>query len=100
MDICMDKPFRSAKQMLQLMCSQVACSALTALLFVAMTGAAHAVPAKVKRECRADYKTFCPGYEIGTPKMRACMRSNGRQLSWGCFQALKDAGYVKDRTGG
>lgn len=56
---------------------------------------AGAVPAKVKRECRGDYKTFCPSYKIGTARMRACMRSNGRQLSWSCYQALKDAGYVR-----
>jgi hypothetical protein len=56
---------------------------------------ANAVPRKVKRECRGDYKTFCPKYRIGTSRMRSCMRSNGRQLSWGCYQALKDYGYVR-----
>lgn len=58
---------------------------------------AFAVPSKVKRECRADYKSFCPSYKVGTSTMRSCMRSNGRQLSWGCYQALKDHGYVKGR---
>ena len=58
---------------------------------------ALAVPTKVKRECRSDYKSFCPAYKIGTAKMRSCMRANGRQLSWGCYEALRDAGYVKDR---
>lgn len=56
---------------------------------------AAAVPAKLKRECKSDYKTFCPKYKVGTSAMRSCMRSNGRQLSWGCYQTLKDFGYVK-----
>jgi len=67
---------------------------------VSVTQAAGAVPAKLKRECRSDYKTLCPSYKIGTSKMRSCMRSNGRQLSWGCYQTLKDYGYVKRRNGG
>jgi hypothetical protein len=57
--------------------------------------AADAVPRRVKRECRNDYKTLCPRYRAGTSRMRSCMRSNGSQLSWGCYQALKDYGYVK-----
>lgn len=61
------------------------------------TDAIAAVSGKLKRECRADYKTFCPAYKVGTSSMRSCMRSNGRQLSWGCYQALKDHGYVKGR---
>ena len=68
-----------------------------ALLLAGTLSAANAVPAKLKRECRNDYKSFCPAYKVGTSKMRSCMRSNGRQLSWGCYQALKDAGYVKRR---
>ena len=56
-----------------------------------------AVTNKLKRECRTDYKSFCPAYKVGTSKMRSCMRSNGRQLSWGCYRALKDHGYVKRR---
>lgn len=58
---------------------------------------ALAVSKKVKRECRDDYRTFCPSYKIGTAKMRSCMRANGRQLSWGCYESLRDAGYVKGR---
>ncbi|MFY0610118.1 MAG: hypothetical protein JXQ99_01230 [Hyphomicrobiaceae bacterium] len=61
---------------------------------------ANAVPRKVKRECRGDYKSLCPRYKAGTSRMRSCMRSKGRQLSWGCYQALKDYGYVKSRRSG
>lgn len=56
---------------------------------------AGAVPRKVKRECRSDYKSLCPAYKVGTSRMRSCMRANGNQLSWGCYQALKDHGYVR-----
>jgi len=56
---------------------------------------AEAVPRRVKRACKGDYKTLCPHYKAGTSRMRACMRSNGSQLSWGCYQALKDHGYVR-----
>lgn len=56
-----------------------------------------AVPAKVKRECRDDYKRFCPRYKVGTSRMQSCMRSNGSQLSWGCYEALRDHGYVRRR---
>ena len=62
--------------------------------------AANAVPRKVKRACKGDYKSLCPHYKIGTSRMRACMRSKGRQLSWSCYQSLKDAGYVRSRKRG
>ncbi len=58
---------------------------------------ANAVPRKVRRECKSDYKSLCPHYRVGTSRMRACMRSKGRQLSWGCYKALKDYGYVSSR---
>ncbi len=67
--------------------------AIMAVGFVA--DAANAVPRKVKRACRGDYKSLCPHYKIGTSRMRSCMRSKGRQLSWSCYQSLKDAGYVR-----
>jgi hypothetical protein len=69
-----------------------------ALVTVGITQTASAVPSKLKRECKVDYKSLCPHYKIGTSKMRSCMRSNGRQLSWGCYQALKDFGYVSSQT--
>jgi hypothetical protein len=58
---------------------------------------AEAVPRKVKRACKSDYKTLCPRYRAGTSKMRSCMRSNGSQLSWRCYEALRDHGYVDGR---
>jgi len=69
--------------------------AATLIGLVAMLETADAVPRRVKRECRGDYKTLCPHYRVGTSRMRSCMRSNGSQLSWGCYQALKDHGYIR-----
>ena len=55
----------------------------------------EAVPRKVKRACRGDYKSLCPRYRPGTSRMRSCMRAKGSQLSWSCYEALRDHGYVK-----
>jgi hypothetical protein len=55
---------------------------------------AQAVPRRVRNACRNDYKSLCPRYKIGTSQMRNCMRANGSQLSWGCYEALRDHGYV------
>ena len=68
---------------------------LAVFAFGGLADSANAVPRKVKRECKRDYKTLCPRYKIGTSRMRSCMRANGSQLSWGCYQALKDYGYVR-----
>lgn len=61
---------------------------------------AEAVPRKVRKACRNDYKTLCPHYRAGTSRMRSCMRANGSQLSWRCYQALSDYGYVDGRRRG
>jgi len=66
---------------------------------VAMLETADAVPRRVKRECRGDYKSLCPHYKAGTSRMRSCMRSNGSQLSWGCYEALRDHGYIRKGRG-
>ena len=69
--------------------------AMAGLLVVSgFSQSAEAVPRMVKRECRSDYKRLCPRYKVGTSRMRSCMRANGNQLSWGCYEALRDHGYV------
>ena len=74
---------------------------LTLVAFVAALGlawgapSAGAVPGKVKRACKIDYKSLCPHYRAGTSRMRSCMRAKGSQLSWNCYEALRDHGYVK-----
>ncbi len=55
---------------------------------------AKAVPRRVRRACKNDFKRLCRRYKIGTAKMRNCMRANGSQISWGCYEALDDYGYV------
>ena len=86
------------RQILHAVACKTLCTTMaTALLLSNLGLEAYAVPRKLKRECKSDYKTFCPRYKVGTSRMRSCMRSNGRQLSWSCYQALKDHGYVKGR---
>ncbi|MCB1510572.1 MAG: hypothetical protein KDJ36_06680 [Hyphomicrobiaceae bacterium] len=72
---------------------------VTASLGLAIVTAepAHAVPRRVRRACRNDYKSLCPRYKIGTSRMRSCMRANGNSLSWRCYEALRDHGYVDGR---
>jgi|GEM_PF-5732939 len=68
-------------------------------LMAVTSNQAEAVPRKVKRACKLDYKRLCPRYRSGTSRMRSCMRSHGGQLSWNCYQALKDYGYVRRSRG-
>ena len=44
--------------------------------------------------CKADYKTFCPGYKEGTAALNDCMRAHGGAVSKRCIDALVDAGEV------
>lgn len=71
-----------------------ATSAVTFTTGILTASKAEAVPRRVRRECRGDYKRLCPRYRAGTSRMRNCMRANGSQLSWGCYEALRDYGYV------
>jgi hypothetical protein len=56
---------------------------------------AHAVTAKVREACGADYKRFCPSYPPESAKARQCMRQVGKRLSVGCIDALADAGEIR-----
>jgi hypothetical protein len=69
--------------------------AMVAGLAMIATSPAHAVSAKVREACGADYKRFCPKYEPNSTKARQCMRSVGKRLSVGCIDALADAGEIK-----
>ncbi|MEL6872294.1 MAG: hypothetical protein AAFO62_05780 [Pseudomonadota bacterium] len=55
---------------------------------------AEAVPKRVRRWCKRDYKRLCPRYRAGTSRMRACMRAKRNYLSAICKKALIDAGYA------
>ncbi|MBS0244097.1 MAG: hypothetical protein JSS20_18150 [Proteobacteria bacterium] len=63
---------------------------------VALTGpvSAQSYPASVENKCSDDYLRFCSAYEVGSTKLKRCMEANGRNLSRGCQQALKDAGLA------
>jgi hypothetical protein len=42
----------------------------------------------VRDACRNDYHKFCGDFSVGTPELRACMRSNATSLSQPCLKAL------------
>jgi hypothetical protein len=66
----------------------------TAMSF-GLAGQAFAVPGYVKQACKADYKKFCPDYEVGSPALRACMIGIAHQLSPKCIDALERSGEKK-----
>jgi hypothetical protein len=62
---------------------------LIASLTVSFAGAAAAeVNEAVKNACRDDYHKHCDKLEVGTPELRACMKSKATELSKGCLEAL------------
>ena len=63
--------------------------ALIASLTVMLSGGALAeVNDAVKNACRDDYHKHCDKLEVGTPELRACMKSKATELSKGCLEAL------------
>jgi hypothetical protein len=71
----------------------IAAAASVAALVVGSV-AASAYPTKIKNACRTDYHRFCPGYGEDDPKLKACMRSAGGNISVKCRNALADGGYI------
>jgi hypothetical protein len=55
---------------------------------------AFAVSEQVKMACADDYFSYCSAYEVGSAKLRQCMRAVGPKLSRGCINALISAGEV------
>jgi hypothetical protein len=68
-----------------------------AVLALSVGSARAAVPGYVKQACKADYKKFCPDYEVGSPALRACMVGIAHQLSPRCIDALERSGESKRR---
>lgn len=64
------------------------------LAAVAMAGALASMPAwaevneAVKNACRDDYHKHCDKLEVGSPELRACMRSKATEISKDCLKAL------------
>ena len=58
---------------------------------------ASAYPAAVRSACKYDYKRLCPRYEIGTAKMRNCMRASVSGIAPRCYESLIKHGYAERR---
>jgi hypothetical protein len=79
------------------LCAVALTGAATAASFavgIATASRAEAVPSRVRRACRSDYKRLCPRYRPGTARMRNCMYAHGSEISYRCYEALSDYGYV------
>ncbi len=63
---------------------------IAAVAVALSAGSAAAVSQAVKSACSKDYHAHCDGLEIGSPKLRGCMRRVASKLSDGCIQALVD----------
>jgi hypothetical protein len=63
-------------------------AAIAALL--ALSGNAFAVSEAVKIACKPDYIAYCNKMVVGSPELRACMKTNALKLSKPCLQALVD----------
>lgn len=65
---------------------------LFAVVSLAASLAASAAIAEVNDEvrnaCRDDYHKHCDNLEVGTPELRACMKSKATDLSKECLKAL------------
>jgi hypothetical protein len=55
---------------------------------------AHAVDARVRQACKADYYQYCSQFSVGTDELRQCMRKVGEGLSAPCLVALVEAGEI------
>lgn len=59
-------------------------------VLLALSGNAFAVSEAVKIACKPDYIAYCNKMVVGSPELRACMKTNALKLSKPCLQALVD----------
>ncbi|MBN8912411.1 MAG: hypothetical protein J0H65_10215 [Rhizobiales bacterium] len=61
-----------------------------ATLTVSLTASAAVadVNDEVRNACRDDYHKHCDNLEVGSPELRACMKSKATDLSKECLKAL------------
>jgi len=59
-------------------------------VLLALSGNAFAVSEAVKVACKPDYIAYCNHMVVGSPELRACMKTNALKLSKPCLQALVD----------
>jgi adenylate kinase len=65
-------------------------NAVAVAAFVALPANAFAVSEAVKVACKPDYIAYCNNMVVGSPQLRACMKTNALKLSKPCLQALVD----------
>ena len=65
-------------------------NAIAVAALVALSGNAFAVSEAVKIACKPDYIAYCNKMVVGSPELRACMKTNALKLSKPCLQALVD----------
>jgi hypothetical protein len=59
-----------------------------------MTAYAGPVTPQERRDCKADYHSFCNQYALGSDQLRACMTKVSKKLSDDCVRALYQAGEM------
>jgi hypothetical protein len=57
---------------------------------LASTAAVAEINDAVKNACREDYHKHCDKMEVGSPELRACMKSKATEISKDCLKALVD----------
>ena len=62
---------------------------------LALSGNAFAVSEAVKIACKPDYIAYCNNMVVGSPQLRACMKTNALKLSKPSLRALVDNKEVK-----
>jgi len=67
---------------------------LAAVAFMIPMSGAHALTKEVKDACTSDYAAYCNGLKVGTPELRACMKSHSHMLSQPCVHALGHSSEV------
>ena len=70
---------------------------LAASLISVTHAQAREYPAYVKSDCKKDFRTFCPSYDVNSTAIRQCMRSVSDQLSPRCVSALERNGERRTR---
>ncbi len=71
--------------------------ALAASPIAVLDAQAREYPEYVKSDCKKDFKSFCPSYNLNSTAIRQCMRSVSDQLSPRCVTALERSGERRTR---
>lgn len=58
------------------------------------TSADAQVSSRVRSACAGDYQRYCPAYEVGSTRLKSCMRAVGKRLTPACVDALVASGEL------